>query len=514
MNIGFSHRVGPFLVLIVVFAGCSPIDEPPDLSGPYYGQEVPGSEPRLFMPGLISTNEIDHCVGFLDGGRVCVFSIREKGTYSSFEEGGRWSHPVEVPWRNERGATDFTVGPDGRTVYFQSSRLTGPGDERRDGNTWAVEWTGDGWTEPALLPPPVNTDEYSEWYPSVAPDGTVYFFSTTRPDSANGDIYRSRPVGADYLEAERLPTPVNSDYYEVDPVISPDGRYLLFGSGRPGGYDLLDLYVAFSTPEGRWTNPVNAGPVMNPFSIPTRMSITPDGRYYFFPSRQETETWKGEEVVSPDIERWGDVDVYWVDTSFVSELMASCVGKDSVTSVVAGEYTDHGVDSAAALLEKAFEDGQDTHYFEMSEFMSFLGDLLQADKGGDAERLYRALLEIQVDRFRLDQGYAVTCIMNGQTAKGLELLGRVWEEHPSRRSTDDFMLPFQLRMKGRTEDELAVLRFLASESPDSAFAHFDLAAALERRGLVDEALRRCRTALELRPSWDDAIRMQERLTQG
>ena len=158
----------------VLLIGCGDRDDFPQLTGPYLGQSPPGSEPQLFMPGLISTNYTNHCIGFLREGRVCVFSIWEKGTYYLYEKDGRWTQPEKVPWQNEQSTTDFTAGPDGNTIYFQSRRPTTPDDKERENNTWKVEWTGNDWTEPIPLPSPANTEEFSEGYPSVTPDGSVY----------------------------------------------------------------------------------------------------------------------------------------------------------------------------------------------------------------------------------------------------------------------------------------------------------------------------------------------------
>ena len=44
------------------------------LAGPYFGQESPGADPKVFMPGLVSTTEYDRCVTFLDNGKLCVFT--------------------------------------------------------------------------------------------------------------------------------------------------------------------------------------------------------------------------------------------------------------------------------------------------------------------------------------------------------------------------------------------------------------------------------------------------------
>jgi hypothetical protein len=63
------------------------------------------------------------------------------------------------------------------------------------------------------------------------------------------------------------------------------------------------------------------------------------------------------------------------------------------------------------------------------------------------------------------------------------------------------------------EDELAVLRFIALEFPDSGLAHFWLADAHEHYGNIEEAIKSCTKALELMPSFEDAVEMQKRLKE-
>ena len=50
--------------------------------------------------------------------------------------------------------------------------------------------------------PPVNSPG-SEWYPTVAADGTIYFGSDREGGKGGTDIYRSRLVGA--LSNETVP---------------------------------------------------------------------------------------------------------------------------------------------------------------------------------------------------------------------------------------------------------------------------------------------------------------------
>jgi tetratricopeptide (TPR) repeat protein len=74
-----------------------------------------------------------------------------------------------------------------------------------------------------------------------------------------------------------------------------------------------------------------------------------------------------------------------------------------------------------------------------------------------------------------------------------------------------YLNTFQLRRESRREDELAVLRFLTLEFPDFGLAHFWLADTHEHYGNIEEAVKSCTKALELKPTFEDAIAMQKRL---
>ena len=49
--------------------------------------------------------------------------------------------------------------------------------------------------------------------------------------------------GAPWTQPINLGPPVNTEYNEVQPSLSADGRILLFASDRPGGSGGADLYV-------------------------------------------------------------------------------------------------------------------------------------------------------------------------------------------------------------------------------------------------------------------------------
>ena len=49
---------------------------------------------------------------------------------------------------------------------------------------------------------------------------------------------------------------INTDYHEFSPTISPDGKFMIFGSTRPGGLGDKDLYISYYN-DGKWSAPQN-----------------------------------------------------------------------------------------------------------------------------------------------------------------------------------------------------------------------------------------------------------------
>ncbi|HTE28436.1 TPR end-of-group domain-containing protein [Flavitalea sp.] len=73
--------------------------------------------------------------------------------------------------------------------------------------------------------------------------------------------------------------------YEDGPYIAPDESFLIFESQRPGGIEgSLDLYISFKNKIGSWGIPVNMGPKINSGSSERFARLSPDGKYLFFGS--------------------------------------------------------------------------------------------------------------------------------------------------------------------------------------------------------------------------------------
>jgi len=276
------------------------------LSGPYLGQTPPGIEPEIFAPGIISTGANEGSSFFSKDGKTFMFTRGNaplSGIFIMKKEDGIWSPPVLAPFSAGQDDWDFTLSPDNQKVVISSGRpIVKDGESVTDYRLWISEKSPDGWSEPWLLPYPVNSGQHDS-YPSLTADETLYFFSNRTGGHGRADLYISRKENGKYSEVKLLEEPLNSTSGDLDPYIAPDESYLVICSDRPGGYGSYDIYIAFREPDGEWSDPVNMGEKINSSGSEYIPGVSPDGKYFFFTSNKS-----------------GDRDIYWVDTSIFKVL--------------------------------------------------------------------------------------------------------------------------------------------------------------------------------------------------
>ena len=303
--------IGIISTTVFVFCGRTQKSDFPILKGPYLGQKSPGMRSEIFAPGIISTNDDELCSGFMDGGNVFIFSRlvpdsdwRYKPTYMMEIKDGKWTEPT-IALFNHLSPYNFTVAADDRTLFFTSVRSSDGISELGDPNIWTVKISGDSLSKPRMLGAPVNT-QWSDNYPSVAKNGTIYFMSSREGSYGSVDIYRSEFRNGKYIEVENLGLVINTENPEQDPAIAPDESYLIYCSETLGGYGGYDLFITFRKKNGSWTGSVNMGERINSPGEDGRPSITPDGKYIFFASNRPENT--------------KDRDIYWVDAKIIEDL--------------------------------------------------------------------------------------------------------------------------------------------------------------------------------------------------
>lgn len=121
--------------------------------------------------------------------------------------------------------------------------------------------------------------------------GTVLAACTesVAPDGAAVDGHRlnaSSESLSNWSLPEHLGSPLNvSGFNTRNAAISRNRKSLYFGSDRPGGSGMLDLYVSHrASPQAPWETPQNLGPVINTGTVDNNPYPTPDGHSLFFTS--------------------------------------------------------------------------------------------------------------------------------------------------------------------------------------------------------------------------------------
>jgi Tol biopolymer transport system component len=243
------------------------------------------AEPRIFKPGLISTGH-EAAITFTRDGQVVYFARRvdrkePAHIYRSRLMNGAWQAPEQVHLGADSWFDfDPCISPDGKHLFFASTRPLGaPAEGKPNMHIWVAEAGGQDWINPRPVES-VNSGS-KDGTPTVARDGTLYFFSDRNAEPGKNSIYVAKLKDGKYQSPVMLPPPVNSGASDTSPFISPDGRVLLFYSMRPGGKGSADLYVSYNR-HGRWTDPQNLGGIVNSSEEEDNPVVSPDGKQFFF----------------------------------------------------------------------------------------------------------------------------------------------------------------------------------------------------------------------------------------
>ena len=246
--------------------------------------------PQLFAPGVISTGDIEFAPAFEPDGQTVYFTKGSPGLKRvmwimvSHRRDGKWTTPEVAPFSGRYSDIDPSLSPDGKQLFFASTRPTEGTAPRKDFDLWVVEKTARGWGEPRNLGAPVNGGG-SESTTSVTSDGTLYFASAGRDGGRAGRrLFRSKLVDGRYTTPEALPPPIDGGEEESNQYVFPDGRSMIFLSKRPGASETA-LYISHWN-NGAWTNPENIGAELNAAYSPYTPLVSPDGKTFYFTSQK------------------------------------------------------------------------------------------------------------------------------------------------------------------------------------------------------------------------------------
>lgn len=207
--------------------------------------------------------------------------------YGSWKQDGVWglARNLGEPLNTDNNEGAQTISPDGRWMFFTGcNRSGGQGScdiyfSLRDGNTWS---------EPINIGRPVNSGKW-ESQPSIAPDGKTLYFSSSRPGGeGEKDIWYSVISEKGFWsEPTNLGTNVNTAGSEESPFIHPDGKTLYFASTGHPGMGMSDIFMVRKQDDGTWSEPLNLGYPINTANDENSLIVGASGEKAYFASDRE-----------------------------------------------------------------------------------------------------------------------------------------------------------------------------------------------------------------------------------
>lgn len=272
----------------------------------YFGAKLPGDNAEVFAPGIVSkSGRFEARLAFSPDLREC-FLTETDATFSkpkllvATREREHWSDFVPVPFGSTFNVChEPFVSNDNKKLYFTADGDADVSTNKRD--FWVTQRTPSGWSKPAKLPDPINSN-FAEFFFSQSAEGTIVFASNRPGGKGDFDLYYVDSTGEGALTAKNLGPEINTPGPEYDPCISTNGRYLVFASARHGRPH-LDLYVSYRklAANGKgatWSEPEPLDGSVNTPANEYAPTLSPDGRYLFFVRHDGKQS-----------------DVYWMSTA-------------------------------------------------------------------------------------------------------------------------------------------------------------------------------------------------------
>lgn len=257
------------------------------IESPYLGQKPPGLTPKVFAPGMVSTNSLEIEGVFSPNMDEFYFTKQVKGeapkTHAIRYKNGKWEKFMEEPRTGE-----VFISTDGKTMHL--------------GNKYR-EQTPSGWSEEKSLGSPYEKIPIMRLTSSSL--GTYVFDER----DTIGTIRISKIIDGIREKPRAMNDVFNKGKYTGHPFIAPDESYLIWDSIRENGHGDSDLYISFRQEDGSWGNAINMGEEINSDMEDAFGSVTPDGKYFFFHRVKLGESFEDSYA-----------NIFWVDAQIIEIL--------------------------------------------------------------------------------------------------------------------------------------------------------------------------------------------------
>lgn len=155
-----------------------------------------------------------------------------------------------------------------------------------DEDFYESNFTNGQWTNAIPVTGKINTN-FNEGAQNISQDGQWFVFTGCNYPEGQGscDLYIAyKTKNGGWTEPENMGGIINTEFWESSPSLSPDKKDLYFASSRPGGFGGKDIWVSHRLSNGRWSRPENLGEDINTSADESCPFIHADNRTLYFNS--------------------------------------------------------------------------------------------------------------------------------------------------------------------------------------------------------------------------------------
>lgn len=194
-------------------------------------------------------------------------------------------HPMDIVAEEALNSvySDYApvVTPDGNVVYFTSYRDDIEGASRNRGRIFTSSKTDNEWGPPIALDLGQSNRDMTT-VGLIGDEEALVIYQSNRSAGSLWELDRDNAGG--WALKEKLGFPVASRHWETSLTERFDGQERIFVSDRPGGMGGRDLYRSVLLPDGTWSEPLNLGRRINTEGEEESPVVSADGRTLVFAS--------------------------------------------------------------------------------------------------------------------------------------------------------------------------------------------------------------------------------------
>ena len=280
-------------------------------TSPYRGENVGPQVNSPFNEGnpLISPDGKTLYYTREDHPNNTMFADKENGSadiwYSEWQPSNQWgpARRMGAPLNQFNHNAVFSITPDGNTLLLRGAYANG----RYETRGFSIsKRTNGSWSTPEAL----NIANYEKMskgqfdFAYLTVDGKTLLMSfSEKRNGQKDDLYVSfRQKNGSWSQPMNLGADVNTDdFTETTPFLAPDGNTLYFSTNRPGGQGNNDVWVTRRVDKTwkRWSKPQNLGPGTNTDGYDAYYSISALGDLAYLTTFKNvgTEGGKGGDIV-------------------------------------------------------------------------------------------------------------------------------------------------------------------------------------------------------------------------